>query len=109
MILLLPIDSAVWKAKMICDRRCDDSSIPPVRGAHLDPGDGAVDAGKLLRRVQADVHIGVVVFVHPGLENAGHFVLIDSRYVATGCRVLLNTSNGDEIDLVTRPDVKARR
>src|SRR6185437_7861455 len=109
MVLLLPIDGAVREAEVVRDRARNDARVPPVFRAHFETGHRAVDSRELLCGAKIDVHVRVVVFVHPRLEDTRHLVAVNARNVRTGRRVLLNTRYGNEIDRVARPHVEARR
>ena len=66
--------------------RADLLRLPPILRLHLEPGHAVAQPRELLRHVERDEHVLVVVLVHPRVEDAGHLEPHLARHVAARSR-----------------------
>ena len=87
--LFCSCQSTVWYGKSSVHRFRDRGRVVAARGLHLEARHRAVEPRELLRRRKVQVHVLIVVLVHPRLEHAGDLDLEQSRHREAGDRIHL--------------------
>src|SRR5688572_25148724 len=108
MILLLPVDGAERPAEGGHELRRDYGCLPAIDGAHLDSGHRRSESRELLRAVQRDEGVGVVVLVHAGGKNSGDLELFELGDESARRRVHPGTRGRHQADRVAWPLVESR-